>query len=318
VRRAAREAAKAEDAPGPGGDCDPNYEGAWLKPDSPDDDCAGGSLDGPDYIGAVRSIGSDPYDLDRDGDGKRARDEPHATPLDAHLSGLADRTTQATMPTRRGVPMRSLLVALVLFAVLAPAAAASALHDPPVAHAAAVCADYPNQAAAQRAADTVDGDGDGAYCESLPCPCLEPGVPSTPSPTPTPSPAPTGTDKCSRPTGVQPISFSKTKYPNIKRHMERAIAKGWPSNLVLNRPGADERRDRLLQSWDTRPGRDRDEYPPAVGRGRGAGLTGGSDPRGWKADVAYVPSGENRSHGSRMGIKLRRFCDGTRFRYVFY
>jgi hypothetical protein len=117
---------------------------------------------------------------------------------------------------------------------------------------------------------------------------------------------------------VQPISFSKTKYPNIRRHVQRALRKGWPSILVLNRVGADARRDRLLQSWDTRPGKDRDEYPPAVGRGRGTGLTGGSNPRGWKADVAYVPSGENRSHGSRMGIKLRRFCDGTRFRYVFY
>src|SRR3954462_15234818 len=98
------------------------------------------------------------------------------------------------------------------------------------------CADYPNQAAAQVAHDTVDADGDGVYCESLPCPCLKPGAPSTPSPTPTPSPAPTGTATCSRPKGVQPISFSKTKYPNIKRHMERAIAKGWPSTLVLNRP----------------------------------------------------------------------------------
>jgi glycosyltransferase involved in cell wall biosynthesis len=39
---------------------------------------------------------------------------------------------------------------------------------------------------------------------------------------------------------------------------------------------------------------------------------------GWKADVRYVPSGENRSHGSVLGIQLRRFCDGTRFRYVFY
>jgi len=63
---------------------------------------------------------------------------------------------------------------------------------------------------------------------------------------------------------------------------------------------------------------DRDEYPPAVGRGRGAHLARGSHPRGWLADVAYVPSHENRSHGSTMGIKLRRFCDGTRFRYVFY
>jgi hypothetical protein len=69
ARRAAREAAKAEEAPAPGGDCDPNYEGACLKPDSPDYDCAGGSGDGPDYTGAVQSVGSDPYDLDRDGDG---------------------------------------------------------------------------------------------------------------------------------------------------------------------------------------------------------------------------------------------------------
>jgi hypothetical protein len=117
---------------------------------------------------------------------------------------------------------------------------------------------------------------------------------------------------------VQNISFSKTKYPNIRRHFLAGLRKGWPRTLVLNRPGADTRRDRLLAPFPTRDGYDRDEYPPAVGRGKGAGLTEGMSPRGWKANVAYVPSSENRSHGSRMGIKLRRFCDGTRFRYVFY
>jgi hypothetical protein len=35
------------------------------------------------------------------------------------------------------------------------------------------------------------------------------------------------------------------------------------------------------------------------------------------ADVAYVPSAENRSHGSSLGGKLRRFCNGTKFRYAF-
>jgi hypothetical protein len=64
-RRAEREANKAPATP----DCDPNYTGACLKPDSPDYDCAGGSGNGPDYTGPVQSIGSDPYDLDRDGDG---------------------------------------------------------------------------------------------------------------------------------------------------------------------------------------------------------------------------------------------------------
>ena len=49
--------------------CDPNYEGACLKPESSDYDCAGGSGDGPDYTGPVRVVGSDPHGLDRDGDG---------------------------------------------------------------------------------------------------------------------------------------------------------------------------------------------------------------------------------------------------------
>ena len=47
------------------------------------------------------------------------------------------------------------------------------------------------------------------------------------------------------------------------------------------------------------------------------GLVRGINPRGWMADVAYVPSSANRSHGSSLGAKLRAFCDGTRFRYVF-
>ena len=126
----------------------------------------------------------------------------------------------------------------------------------PVAHASAVCADYPNQAAAQRAADTVDADGDGIYCESLPCPCLKPGDAggANPADADTGAEPPTPTAGCPRPAGVQPISFSKTKYPNIRRHAERAIRKGWPSVLVLNRPGADARRDRLLEDVPTRAG----------------------------------------------------------------
>jgi micrococcal nuclease len=57
--------------------------------------------------------------------------------------------------------------------------------------AAATCSDYSTQAEAQRAADTRDADGDGIYCESLPCPCLRPGQSSTPPPRPTPAPRPT-------------------------------------------------------------------------------------------------------------------------------
>lgn len=117
---------------------------------------------------------------------------------------------------------------------------------------------------------------------------------------------------------MQNITFSKTKYLNIRKHFLAALRKGWPRTLVLNRTGADKRRARLLEGVATKRGYDRDEYPPALGRGQGKGLTKGSDPTGWRADVKLVPSGENRSHGSVMGLKLRRFCSGTKFRYVFY
>ncbi|WP_311260477.1 G5 domain-containing protein [Microbacterium sp. WCS2018Hpa-9] len=52
-----------------GGGCDSNYTGACV-PISSDVDCAGGSGDGPGYVqGPVQIVGSDIYDLARDGDG---------------------------------------------------------------------------------------------------------------------------------------------------------------------------------------------------------------------------------------------------------
>lgn len=52
----------------PAPSCDPNYSG--CVPIASDVDCGGGSGNGPAYVyGAVRVIGTDIYDLDRDGDG---------------------------------------------------------------------------------------------------------------------------------------------------------------------------------------------------------------------------------------------------------
>src|SRR5215217_9297400 len=48
--------------------CTPGYS-SCLTPAS-DYDCRGGSGNGPKYTGPVRVTGSDPYDLDRDGDGQ--------------------------------------------------------------------------------------------------------------------------------------------------------------------------------------------------------------------------------------------------------
>lgn len=55
-------------APADGG-CDSNYDGACV-PIASDVDCSGGSGNGPEYVdGPVWIVGSDVYDLDRDGDG---------------------------------------------------------------------------------------------------------------------------------------------------------------------------------------------------------------------------------------------------------
>jgi hypothetical protein len=195
---------------------------------------------------------------------------------------------------------------------LALSAGILALGAFPAPAAAATCSDYPNQAAAQRAADTRDADGDGLYCESLPCPCSRStGGGSTPAAPARPR------SSCTRPQTITSIVFSAMRYPNIRQHFLAAVRRGWTRTLVLNRVGASARRARLLRGVPTRPGFDRDEYPPAVGRGQGPGLQRGVSPIGWMADVRYVPSAENRSHGSSLGSKLRRYCNGTRFRYVF-
>ena len=69
--------------------------------------------------------------------------------------------------------MRAVVASLlVLVGLVVPVVVAQA---EPVAGASATCSDYPNQADAQRAGDTRDADGDGVYCEALPCPCSRPG-----------------------------------------------------------------------------------------------------------------------------------------------
>lgn len=68
TRRPAPVAAPAPPAAADGG-CDPNYAGACV-PIASDVDCAGGSGNGPAYVrGPVQVVGTDIYDLDRDGDG---------------------------------------------------------------------------------------------------------------------------------------------------------------------------------------------------------------------------------------------------------
>lgn len=131
---------------------------------------------------------------------------------------------------------------------------------------------------------------------------------------------------CRKPGQVTPMVFDSHKYRHIRDHHHAALKAGWPKVLVLNRRpegrnGAIGRRARLMRSVQaTTPPRarqDRDEYPPAIGRGDGKGLERGRNPTGWRAHVRYVPDRENASHGASLGGQLRGLCEGSRFRYVF-
>ncbi len=177
----------------------------------------------------------------------------------------------------------------------------------------------PNQASAQAAKDTRDADGDGLYCEALACPCAGAGssVPPKSKPTPKPASKPrpepkregTSADpaQCTREKRTVSISFSRTRYPNIRAHWLDAIANGSARTLTIYRTGAAQRRSRVLRNTPTRRGQDRDEYPPAMARSNNR-----------RVSIRHLPSSENRSHGASMGVKLRRWCSGQRFRVVWY
>jgi len=70
--------------------------------------------------------------------------------------------------------------ALVVLISLGSATLASRADDQ--AGIARTCSDYTNQRQAQLNKDTRDADGDGIYCEGLPCPCLKPGGGTTQPP----------------------------------------------------------------------------------------------------------------------------------------
>jgi DNA polymerase III delta prime subunit len=90
-------------------------------------------------------------------------------------------------------------------------------------------------------------------CEDLPCPCLPPD-PRAGGGGGEDQPADEEDDvgSCTKPSGIQRLAFDKDKYPTIRKHVRAAIRRGWPRRLIVNRPGADARRDRLLEELELR------------------------------------------------------------------
>ena len=95
------------------------------------------------------------------------------------------------------------------------------------------------------------------------------------------------------------IVISRAAAPLTSQHIMDAQASGHPSTLTLDRPGTAARRRASLSGIPTRPGMDRDEYPPATFLEGGAG-----------ASVRHVPLSDNRSAGGQMAAQLRGVPEG--------
>jgi hypothetical protein len=110
---------------------------------------------------------------------------------------------------------------------------------------------------------------------------------------------------------VAVIEMPRSKYPRIVDHIEDSWAKGYPRVLRVNRKGAEQRRDKLLDWYEDRHPQpkgddlDLDEEPAAVLR------------RSWRASVRPIPQRENRGAGGKLGAELRGVPNGACVKYDF-
>lgn len=100
------------------------------------------------------------------------------------------------------------------------------------------------------------------------------------------------------------VEISRRKYPESAKHIEDAIANGQPDVLTINRSGAKPNRKASLKGIDKVPGKDLDEYPPAMFEEGGEG-----------SSVRPINRYDNRGSDSSAGHQLRPYPDGTKVKY---
>jgi Deoxyribonuclease NucA/NucB len=98
------------------------------------------------------------------------------------------------------------------------------------------------------------------------------------------------------------VDLDDMKHRHILDHVFDARRKRQPRVLHIRRDEATANRRASLRGIPTKPGYDRDEYPPAM-----------SDEGGQGADVRYVLRRENQSAGAVMRYQLAPYCNEQRF-----
>lgn len=104
-----------------------------------------------------------------------------------------------------------------------------------------------------------------------------------------------------QPTTSATLTISLSRFPNVGGHARDAEVVGESKICTIDRGGATARRKDSLRGIATAPGKDRDEFPPAMCKEGGHG-----------ADVRLVPAAENRAEGAWMEKQLKRWPNGTR------
>jgi len=113
----------------------------------------------------------------------------------------------------------------------------------------------------------------------------------------------TSEGKAAAASGEAPVcaTISRTKHPEAAEHVEAAQAAGQPAELTIDRVGAKARGREALRGYPSKPGKDRDEYPPKMFEEGGRG-----------ASVRPIAPSDNRGAGASVGNQLRKHLNGTK------
>lgn len=96
-----------------------------------------------------------------------------------------------------------------------------------------------------------------------------------------------------------PIYIDPVKYPEAAKHAKDAIDSGVPPTGVIDREGKNERRRENLKDVPKSPGKDRDEFPPAIVKPDGG------------TSVRPIAPSDNRGAGGSLGQQTKDLPDGT-------
>ncbi|HWN66804.1 MAG TPA: RHS repeat-associated core domain-containing protein [Haliangium sp.] len=101
------------------------------------------------------------------------------------------------------------------------------------------------------------------------------------------------------------IRIPSSKFPETAAHIRDAQAAGKPATLTIDRAGTAERRRQALAGHEKIPGKQLDEYPPAMFQEGGRG-----------ASVRPVSPHDNMGAGACIGNQCRGLPDGTRVNII--